>query len=205
MTVQSVAEIAALTDRVRQSFQLHIKHMISQRCILQVKEVLSEVHLVPKEITLGTVVLQANISDALREQIRASLLKSGLELMEDKKAILVERIKTVVIEQVHNCSEAPRTNFSNLLSERLQYDYGYLANVFSEVTGITIEHFMIVHKIERAKELIVYEELNLTQIAEALHYSSLAHLSNQFKSVTGMTPSFFRKLKQKSRIALEKV
>ena len=140
-----------------------------------------------------------------REQIRIALLKSGLELMDDKKAVLIEKIKNVIIEMVHYADELPKTNFSDYLSEKLNYDYTYLANLFSEVQGTTIEKFIISHKIERVKELIIYDELNLTEIAWKMHYSSVAHLSNQFKKITGLTPSHFKKLKNKRRKAIEDI
>src|SRR5579862_3648406 len=117
--------------------------------------------------------------------------------MDDKKAMLIEKIRNVIVEMVHYSDDVPRVNFSDYLSEKLNYDYTYLANLFSEVTGITIEHFIIAHKIERVKELLLYDELNLTQISYKLNYSSVAHVSNQFKKVTGLTPTFFKKLKQK--------
>jgi AraC-like DNA-binding protein len=150
-------------------------------------------------ISLGQVELLEDISPFQREQIRLALLKSGLELMDDKKSVLIEKIKDVVIEMVHYEDELPRVNFSGYLAEKLNYNYTYLANLFSETEGITIEHFIIVHKIERVKELLIYDELNLTEIAWKLHYSSVAHLSNQFKKVTGLTPSFFKSLKDKKR------
>ena len=123
--------------------------------------------------------------------------------MDDKKSMLIEKIKQVIIESIHYTEEQLLTNFSNHLSEKLGYDYTYLSNLFSEVQGTTIEHFIIAHKIERVKELLVYDELNLTEIAWKLHYSSVAHLSNQFKKVTGLTPTFFRKMKHKRIITLE--
>jgi len=127
----------------------------------------------------------------------------GLELMDDKRAILIEKIKGVIVEMVHYMDEPVKVNFSDYLSEKLDHDYTYLANMFSEVTGITIEHFVIAHKIERAKELLIYDELNLTEIAYKLNYSSVAHLSTQFKKVTGLTPTFFKQLKSKKRSTLE--
>jgi AraC-like DNA-binding protein len=125
--------------------------------------------------------------------------------MEDKKAVLIERIKNAIIEMVYYKDELPRTNFSDYLSEKLKHDYTYLANLFSEVQGTTIEKFIISHKIERVKELIIYDELNLTEIAWNMHYSSVAHLSNQFRKITGLTPSHFKKLKDKRRKAIEDV
>jgi len=123
--------------------------------------------------------------------------------MEDKKSMLIEKIKNIIVEMIHYSEEPPLLNFSSFLSDKLNYDYNYLSNLFSEVKGMTIEHFIIAHKIERAKELLIYNELTLTQIAEKLHYSSVAHLSNQFKKVTGLTPSFFKNMKHKRRTTLE--
>ena len=125
--------------------------------------------------------------------------------MDNKKAILIEKIKNTVVEMVHYEVELPKTNNSDYIKEKLNYSYTYLANLFSEATGTTIEHYIITHKIERAKEFILYDELNLTQISYKLHYSSVAHLSKQFKQVTGLTPSYFRQLKDKRRVTLENV
>jgi len=156
-------------------------------------------------LDLGEVEIRESICPETREQLKIALLKSGLELMDDKKAILVEKIKNVIIEMIHYADEIPKTNFSDYLSKKLNHDYTYLANLFSEVKGITIEHYIINHKIERVKELLIYDELNLTQISYELNYSSVAHLSAQFKKVTGLTPSFFRKLKHKRRKTLDNV
>jgi AraC-like DNA-binding protein len=156
-------------------------------------------------VDLGVVDIMEDITPEQHEQIRIALLKTGLELMEDKKAVLIERIKNAIIEMVYYKDELPRTNFSDYLSEKLKHDYTYLANLFSEVQGTTIEKFIISHKIERVKELIIYDELNLTEIAWNMHYSSVAHLSNQFRKITGLTPSHFKKLKDKRRKAIEDV
>ena len=155
------------------------------------------------KIELGEVELMDEISPQQREQLALALLKSGLELMEDKKAMLIEKIKNVVVEMVHYSDELPRTKFSVFLSEKLDYDYTYLSNLFSETEGTTIEQFIMLHKIERVKELIIYDELNLTEIAWKLHYSSVAHLSHQFKKITGLTPTFFKSIKRKKRSTLE--
>ena len=179
--------------------------MVSLRCKMMVKEELNKLGLFPVEVTLGEVEINQPVSLVQRQEIKAALLKLGLELMDDKKAILTEKIKSAIIEMIHHSDTLPHTNFSNYLSDKLRYDYTYLANLFSEAAGVTIEQFVILHKIERAKEFIIYDELNLTEIAFKLHYSSVAHLSNQFKKVTGLTPSFFKSLKQKKRIALENV
>jgi AraC-like DNA-binding protein len=156
-------------------------------------------------VDMGVVDIMENITSGQREQIRIALLKSGLELMDDKKAVLIEKIKNVIIEMVHYTDELPKANFSDYLSKNLNYDYTYLANLFSEVQGTTIEKFIISHKIERVKELIIYDELNLTEIAWKMHYSSVAHLSNQFKKITGLSPSHFKKLKDKRRKQIEDV
>ena len=156
-------------------------------------------------VDMGSVDIMENITGEQREQIRVALLQSGLELMDDKKAVLIEKIKNVIIEMVHYTDEMPKTNFSDFLSEKLSHDYTYLANLFSEVEGTTIEKFIISHKIERVKELIIYDELNLTEIAWMMHYSSVAHLSNQFKKITGLSPSHFKQLKDKRRSPIEEI
>jgi AraC-like DNA-binding protein len=179
--------------------------MVSQRCKMVVKEELKKLGLHFIVVDMGVVDIMEDITDEQRGQIRTALLKSGLELMDDKKAVLIEKIKNVIIEMVHYTDELPKTNFSDYLSEKLNYDYTYLANLFSEVQGTTIEKFIISHKIERVKELIIYDELSLTEIAWNMHYSSIAHLSNQFKKITGLTPSHFKKLKNKRRQAIEDI
>jgi AraC-like DNA-binding protein len=136
-------------------------------------------------------------------ELKKNLAVSGLELLDDKKASLIEQIKGVIIELIHYSDEVPKVNFSSFISEKLKYDYTYLSNVFSEVKGITIQHFILLNKIERVKELILYDELNLTEIADKMHYSSVAHLSNQFKKITGLTPSYFKKLRLLRKSNLE--
>ena len=177
--------------------------MVSIRCKMVLKEELSKLGIDYVSINLGEVEIIGNITMKQRKQIQIALHKSGLELMDDKKAILVEKIKTVVIEMIHYADELPRISFSNYLSEKLKYDYTYLSNLFSETEAITIEHYIIIHKIEKVKELILYDELSLTEIALKLQYSSVAHLSRQFKKTTGLTPSFFKSLKHKKRTSLE--
>jgi len=154
-------------------------------------------------VELGEVEINEDLSFNQQRELKVALAKFGLELMEDKKSILIEKIKNIVVEMIHYTDEPPLFNFSAHLSEKLNYDYNYLSNLFSEVKGTTIEHFIIAHKIERAKELLIYNELTLTQIAEKLHYSNVSHLSNQFKKVTGLTPMFFKNMKHKRMIALE--
>jgi len=156
-------------------------------------------------VDLGEVEIMENISREQREQLTIALHKSGLELMDDKRAVLIERIKNAIIEMIHHADEVIKINFSDYLSKKLDHDYTYLANLFSEVQGTTIEQFIISHKIERIKELIIYDELNITEIAWKMNYSSVAHLSNQFKKVTGLSPSHFKKLKDKRRKPIEEI
>lgn len=177
--------------------------MVSFRCKLIVKDELKLLGIKHAQIELGSVELFESITEEQKEKLRIALLKSGLELMDDKKAILIEKIKNVITELIHYTDEVPKVNFSVFLSEKLGYDYTYMANIFSEVKGITIEHYIIAHKIERVKELLLYDEMNLTEISYIMNYSSVAHLSNQFKKVTGLTPTFFKKLKDKKRKSLE--
>jgi len=177
--------------------------MVSLRCKMVVRAELNKMKLNYTTLELGEVDIVKDLSPANLVELKAALLKSGLELMDDQRAILVEKIKTIIIEMIHYTDEIPKLNISDFLSKKLNQNYGHLSNLFSEVKGTTIEHFIILHKIERVKELIIYDELNLTEIAYKLHYSSVAHLSTQFKKVTGLTPSFFKSLKNKKRQALE--
>lgn len=179
--------------------------MVSLRCKMMVKEELDKLGVDYVALDLGMVELTNDLSKEQKHQFRENLLRSGLELLDDKKSILIERIKNLVIEMVHYSDEVPKINFSDYLSQKLNYDYTYLSNIFSEVKGITIQQFIIINKIERVKELLLYNELNLTEIAYKLQYSSVSHLSNQFKKVTGLSPSFFRKLKQKRNENLENI
>jgi YesN/AraC family two-component response regulator len=185
--------------------KLYVKYMVSLRCKLLVKAELDKLKLHYTLVNLGEVEIAEIISQSQRDELAAALKRSGLELMDDRKAILIERIKNVIIESIHYLDEALKINFSDHLAEKLNYDYTYLSNLFSEVEGITIEHFVIKHKIERVKELLLYDELSLTEIAYKLHYSSVAHLSNQFKKVTGLTPTFFKNIKHKRMAGLENV
>jgi len=153
-------------------------------------------------VNLGEVEVMEEISPSQKENFKTAISRFGLELMDDKKSILIEKIKNVVVEMVHYTDDSLKINFSTHLSKELKYDYTYLANLFSEVEGITIEHLIIIHKIERVKELLVYDELSLKEISYKLHYSSVAHLSNQFKKITGLTPSHFKKLKNYRRVGL---
>jgi len=189
----------------RKHLKLYIKYMVSNRCKIAVKEELKKLGLHFMVVDLGEVEIMENISPQMREQVKIALLESGFELMDDKRSVLIEKIKNTVIEMVHHSDEVIKTNFSNYLSEKLNHDYTYLANLFSEVQGSTIEQFIISHKIERIKELLIYGEQNITEIAWRMNYSSVAHLSNQFKKVTGLSPSHFKALKDKRRSPLEDV
>jgi AraC-like DNA-binding protein len=184
---------------------LHIKYMVSHRCKMMVKAELNKLGINHVAIDLGVVDILQDITESQREQLSKNLLQSGLELLDNKKSILIEKIKTMIIEMIHYSeSDISKIKFSVSLSKKLGYDYTYLSNVFSEVKGINIEQYIIINKIERVKELILYNELNLSEIAYKLHYNSIAHLSGQFKKVTGLTPSYFKQLAQnRKRIALE--
>jgi AraC-like DNA-binding protein len=179
--------------------------MVCIRCQMVVKAELEKLGLHYNHVKIGEAEIIDAISPLQLEQLDIALKKSGLLLMDNKKSILVEKIKSTIIELVHYTEEQIRVNLSDYLSEKLNYDYTYLANLFAEVKGITIEKFYLTHKIEKVKELIVYDELNLTEIAYQMHYSSVAHMSNQFKKFTGLTPSHFKKLKKKRRDTLENV
>jgi AraC-like DNA-binding protein len=168
-----------------------------------VKEELKNLGLHYVIVDLGVAEILEEITQMQIDQLKANLLKSGLELMDDKKSILIEKIKNVVIEMIHYSDEMPSVNYSDYISEKLNYDYTYLSNLFSEVKGVTLQQFIIIHKIEKVKELLLYDELNLTEISYKLNYSSVAHLSSQFKKITGLSPTFYKQLKQKRDINLE--
>ena len=179
--------------------------MVSNRCKMAVKEALKKLGLHFIFVDLGEVEVMENISAEKREQLKIALLFSGLELMDDKRAVLIEKIKNTIVEMVHHSDEIVKINFSDYLSDKLNHDYTYLANLFSEVQGTTIGQFIIFHKVERIKELIIYDELNITEIAQKMNYSSVAHLSNQFKKITGLSPSHFKNMKEKRRSPIEEI
>lgn len=179
--------------------------MVCIRCKMVVKSELEKLGIPYTKVELGEADVREAISVVQLNELKLALKKAGLELMDDKKSILVEKIKTLIIELVHYKDEQIKINLSDYLSEKLNHNYTYLANLFSETKGTTIENFYLSHKIEKVKELIVYDELNLTQIADKLHYSSVAHMSNQFKKMTGLTPSHFKKLKHIRRSVLGEV
>jgi len=170
--------------------------MVSLRCIMVVKEELKNLGIRYAIVNLGEVEIMEKISEPQKEALRQNLKKIGLELLDDKKSVLIDRIKNEIIQMIHQSESLPKINFSDFISERLGYDYTYLSNIFSEVQGITIQQFIIFNKIEKVKELLLYNELNLTEISYQLDYSSVSHLSNQFKKVTGLTPSFFKQMRE---------
>ncbi len=170
-----------------------------------VKSELENLGLHHTRIELGEAEILEDISPAQVKLVDSALRNVGLELMEDKKSVLAEKIKTIIIELVHYSDDQIKINLSDYLSDKLNYNYSHLSTIFSEVKGSTIEQFYLEHKIEKVKELLVYDELNLTEIAYRMHYSSLAHLSNQFKKLTGMTPSQFKNLKNRSRNTLSEI
>lgn len=182
---------------------LYVKYMVSLRCKMVVKQELNKLGLHYINVELGTIEILQKITDFQKEELGKNLKVFGLELLDDKRKIIIERIKAVIVEMVHYSDEIPKVNFSDYISEKLGYDYTYLSNIFSDVNGITIQQFIIMHKIERVKELLLYDELSLNEIAHQMYYSSVAHLSSQFKKVTGLTPSYFKKLKKRRLKNLE--
>ena len=174
--------------------------MVSLRCKMLVKEELERLEIQFGIIDIGVVELLEDITIKQREELKRNLQSFGLILHEDKKSILIEKIKNTITEMIQYSDGCPKMNYSDYISEKLNYDYTYLANVFSEVKGITIQQYIILNKIERVKELLLYDELNITEISYKLHYSSVAHLSGQFKKVTGYSPSIYRKMQQNQEV-----
>jgi len=185
--------------------KLYIKYMVSNRCKIAVKEIFKNLGLNLTDIKLGEVEFNELISQEKISQLKICMIKMGFEIIEERRDILIERIKNTIIEMVHHSDNTIKVNFSDYLSDKLHYDYTYLANIFSEAQGVSIEHFIIQHKIERVKEFIIYDELNITEIAYIMNYSSVAHLSGQFKKVTGLTPTYFKKLKLKRLEPIENI
>lgn len=185
--------------------KLFIKYMVSQRCKMVVKEELKKMGLHYMVVDLGEVEIMETLQDAQWQILKEALMVSGLELMDDKRTILIEKIIHVIMEMIHVSDELPIVNYSNHISDKLNYDYTYLSNLFTEIKGITIQQFIILHKIEKIKELIIYGEMNITEIAWKMNYSSVAHLSNQFKKITGFSPTHFKQLKQKRRTPIEEI
>ncbi|MBK8344315.1 MAG: helix-turn-helix transcriptional regulator [Bacteroidetes bacterium] len=185
--------------------KIYVKNMACESCKLVVKEALEELNIQPVKVELGEIETKEKVSDEDKIKLNKKIKKVGLELLEKKQGILVEKIRQVIIDYVYNSDEKPNIKFSALLSKELNHSYTYLANFFSEVEATTIEQYMIALKIERIKELIIFGEHTLSEIAFMLHYSSVAHLSAQFKKVTGLTPTHFKKLKEKRRIAIQNI
>lgn len=185
--------------------KLYIKHMVSNSCKTIIEATLKQLELQCLVVELGEVEVEGAVTAEQLEQVRIALLKSGHELLNDRKKVLIEKIKNTIINLVHHTDGIIKTTNSDYISQKLDYDYTYLANLFSEATGTTIERYIITHKIERVKELLLYNELTLSQISDKLNYSSVAHLSNQFKNVTGVRPTAFKQLVHKKRISHENV
>lgn len=179
--------------------------MVCNRCILMVKSTLENVGLEVKNIVLGEVTLKRDLTPEEKIKITNSLTALGFEVIDDKKSRLIEKIKNIIIELVHHQDNETKNNLSDVLSKGLHHDYNYLSNLFSEIEGTTIEKYFIAQKIEKVKELLVYDELSLSEIAYRLNYSSVAYLSNQFKKVTGLTPSYFKQIKEEKRKPLDMV
>lgn len=188
-----------------QGTTFYIKNMVCNRCIMAVEHVLAQLHLTSLHVELGKAVVQEEPSPEVLARLRAELETLGFELLDDRRMQLIEQVRTAVVELVHYRNNDLRVNLSDYLTERLHHEYSALSKLFSEVTGTTIEKYFIAQKIERVKELLVYDELSLGEIADLLNYSSTAHLSAQFKSVTGMTPSRFKQEKRNLRRPLDAV
>ena len=182
--------------------KIYIKNMVCIRCKMVVRDQLKRITTDSAVVKLGEVEIAGTMNASQLNEFRSALLKFGLEVLDDKKGVLIDKIKQVIVELIHYADEPAKVNFSDYLSEKLNHDYTYLANLFSEVEGINIEHYIIMHKIERVKELLVYDELSLTEISYKLHYSSVAHLSNQFKKITGLTPSHFKRFKDNRQLGI---
>ena len=179
--------------------------MVCSRCVMVVQNEMDKLGIHIKEIKLGEVELERELSHEERGAVDDALTNVGFELIDDRKSRVIEQIKTVIIDLVHHQESDKKYNLSDVLSQTLNHDYSYLSNLFSEVEGTTIEKYFIAQKIEKVKELLVYDELTLSEIAYRLNYSSVAYLSNQFKKVTGLTPSHFKQIKDEKRKALDKV
>jgi AraC-like DNA-binding protein len=184
---------------------LHIKYMVSLCCIKMVKTELDNLDIEHGIVELGEVAMKKALPEEERSDLKKVLHKIGFHLIDDPKAILIEKIKNAIIDMVHYSDEMPKINYSTYLSKKLDYDYSYLSATFSDIKGETIENYIIKHKIERVKELLLYNELTLTQISYQLDYSSVAHLSNQFKKITGLTPTYFKQMKKKKRTPIEEL
>ncbi|MNK01853.1 Transposon Tn10 TetD protein [compost metagenome] len=184
---------------------LYIKNMVCSRCKMVVRNVFGEAGIVPLNIELGEVELKEEPAAAQLEQLSTKLQELGFEIIDDRKSKVIEQIKNAIITLVHHSEEAPKMNLSDILTEKLNYDYTYLSNLFSEVEGLTIEKYLIAQRVEKVKELLRYDQLTLSQIADQLGYSSVAYLSNQFKKQTGLSPSFYKSQKENHRRNIEEL
>ncbi len=185
---------------------LFIKNMVCNRCILVVEGELKKLNIPFSSIILGEIQLNTTLQTKQKTSLSKALEALGFEIIDDKKSRLIEQIKNFIIDLVHHHNHFElKNNLSELLSQKLHHDYNYLSNLFSEVEGTTIEKYFIAQKIEKVKELLVYDELSLSEIATQLNYSSVAYLSNQFKKVTGLTPSHFKQIKADKRKPLDQV
>jgi AraC-like DNA-binding protein len=185
--------------------KIYVRNMACESCKVVVKEALKELDILTIKVEMGEIETKEDISDEEKKKLNGKIKKVGLELLEKKQGVLIEKIRKVMVDYVYNSDEKPNIKFSVLLSEELNHSYTYLANFFSEVEVTTIEQYIIALKIERIKELIIFEEHTFSEIANKLHYSSVAHLSAQFKKVTGLTPTHFKNLKEKRRIAIQNI
>ena len=185
--------------------KVYIKYMVSARCQAMVKTELEKLGVESQYVLvdLGMVEIRQGITPEQRKQLKKNLRKTGLEVLDNKKTILIDKVKDLIMQMIHHSDELPKVNYSDHISEKMKYDYTYLSNIFSEVKGITIQQYIIVHRIERVKGLLLHDELSLTEISYRMHYSSVAHLSNQFKKITGLSPKFYKQLKQKRNSKLK--
>lgn len=184
---------------------LIIKNMVCPRCIESVNLIFQDLGLSVVAIILGKVSIKEEITTDQKQALQQRLVEKGFDLLDDKQSRLINEIKSIVIQEIHYQKEPSLINFSSLLTEKLHYDYAYLSRLFSSVEGQTIEKFVLAQKIEKVKELLTYDELNLSEIAFQMNYSSSAHLSAQFKKITGMTPSAFKKLFNQERRSLDEL
>ena len=183
--------------------KLYIKNMVCNRCIMVVKSELKKFGLHPIAVQLGEAEVEEKMAEDRKQALDETLKELGFQLIDDKKSRWIEKIKTSVVELVYNRQETLKKKLSVYISENLHHDYSYLSNLFSEVQGTTIEQYFIAQRIERVKELLVYDELTLSEIADRLGYSSVSHLSKQFKKITGLTPTHFRQVKEKKRTPID--
>jgi len=183
--------------------KIHIKNMVCRRCIISVSTILNELNIEFSSINLGEVVLKSEIDSEIKSKFKSKLESTGFELLEDSKSKIISQMKSIIISRIHYKDEMSKENYSTLLSQKLNHEYTFLSKMFSSVEGITVERFILKQKIERVKELIFYKELTLSEIAYQMDYSSVAHLSAQFKKETGMTPTVFKNLKRPNHIQLD--